>query len=296
VRATLLSDIPTTSHNLTAISATCFLATGSLRFLSPLSKLSTTKTSLMNHLDIVKNLGLTEKEARVYLSCLELGSSAVSEIARRARINRVTTYDVLEKLMQRGMVNATTQEGTRSYDATDPAAIAADITQRARDFKSILPDLKRLRGDAIHPRIRYFEGLEGMKAIYEDTLRAKTEILNYCNSGEVRHYWPSYDEEYVRKRAKKKIFLRGIAPHDKHGISVHEQDKAAHREIRLVPNDQFLFSNEINIYDDKVSIISFKDQPIIGMIIESHAIADTQRAIFKMAWEFADGNGKNRRA
>ena len=47
------------------------------------------------------------------------------------------------------------------------------------------------------------------------------------------------------------------------------------------------FSNEINIYDNKVAIISFKDD-LIGMIIESSEIADTQRTIFKMVWEFAN--------
>ena len=64
--------------------------------------------------------------------------------------------------------------------------------------------------------------------------------------------------------------------------------KKNYREIRLVPPSEFSFANEINIYDDKVAIISFgKDKTVLGMIIESAEIADTQRAIFMMAWEFA---------
>jgi len=241
----------------------------------------------MNLLTVVKKLGLQEKEARVYLACIELGSSVVSEIARRARINRVTTYDVLEKLMKRGMINSTNNNGIRYFDATDPANIAADFTQRARDFKTALPDFKRLRGEAIHPRIRYFEGIEGIKAIYEDTLLSKSEILNYANSREIREHWPDYDHEYVERRVKKKIFLRGIAPKDDYGATVHSKDKENFREIRLVSSTDFTFTNEINIYDDKVAIISFKDTPLLGMVIESLEIANTQRDIFKMAWEFA---------
>ena len=60
--------------------------------------------------------------------------------------------------------------------------------------------------------------------------------------------------------------------------------------MRLIPKDQYNFTNEINIYDDKVSIISFTDE-IIGMIIESKEIANTQRAIFSIAWDFADSAG-----
>ena len=241
----------------------------------------------MSFLSVVKNIGLTEKEAKVYLACLELGSSNVAHIAQHARINRVTAYDILEKLLKKGMVNFLTQRGSRFYDATDPHMIASEMKRRAFDFRRALPDLRRLRGDAIHPRIRYFEGLDGIKAIYEETLASKTEILNYSNSKEIRDHWKNYDEEYVAKRVKRKIYLRGIAPADEHGAWVHERDKVCFREIRLVPVKEFTFTNEINIYDDKVAIISYKDKPLIGMIIESLEIANTQRDIFKMAWEFA---------
>lgn len=242
----------------------------------------------MNLISVVKNIGLGDKEAKVYLACLELGSTGVAEIARRARINRVTAYDVLEKLMRKGMVNTFQKKGTRFYDATDPQVVAAEVKRKAGDFKKAIPDFKRLRGEAIHPRIRYFEGLDGIKAIYEDTLASTTEILNYSNSREIRNHWPEYDEEYVAQRVKHKVYLRGISPMDEHGKWVQSHDHATHREIRLVPSNEFTFTNEINIYDDKVAIISYKDVPLIGMIIESLEIANTQRDIFKMAWEFAE--------
>lgn len=240
-------------------------------------------------LSIVKNIGLTDKEARVYLACLELGSTGVAEIARQARINRVTGYDILQKLMLKGMVNSYTRGGKHFFDATDPATIASEVRQRAADFKSALPEFKKLKGDAIHPHVHYYEGLEGIKAIYEDTLTSRTEILNYSNSREIRTHWPTYDDDYVKNRVKKKIYLRGISPLDEHGTWVQKRDRESFREIRLVPADRFTFTNEINIYDDKVAIISYTDVPLIGMIIESSEIANTQRDIFTMAWEFSGG-------
>ena len=241
----------------------------------------------MSLISVVKNIGLTDKEARVFLACLELGSSVVAEIARKSRVNRVTVYTVLEKLMAKGIINSMIKNGKRFFDATDPQTVDAEIRRRELNFRKSLPDLQRLRGDAIHPRIRYFEGLDGIKAIYEDTLSSKTEILNYSNSREIRAHWPNYDEEYVMKRAQHKVYLRGIAPKDEHGLWVRSHDKDYFREIRLISADRFTFTNEINIYDDKVAIISYKDRPLIGMIIESAEIANTQRDIFKMAWEFA---------
>ncbi|MEK7672958.1 MAG: helix-turn-helix domain-containing protein [Patescibacteria group bacterium] len=241
-------------------------------------------------IDVLKNLGLSEKEAKVYLACVERGTAVVSDIAQAAKINRVTTYDILEKLKQKGLVSYFTKKKLKFFNAIAPENLLEEYEKRTSDLRTSLPKFKTLTGEINHPRVRYFEGLEGIKAIYADTLTSKTEILNYSNSLEIRNQWPNYDEEYVSKRAKKGIYLRGIAPKDKAGESVHAKDQKFNRELRLIPSDQFDFTNEINIYDDKVAIISFKDE-LIGMIIESSEIANSQRAIFNMCWQFAEKMG-----
>ncbi|MFH1284435.1 MAG: helix-turn-helix domain-containing protein [Candidatus Peregrinibacteria bacterium] len=238
-------------------------------------------------LQVLTHLGLTEKEAKVYLSSTEVGTAPVSTIAQKAGINRVTTYDILEKLKQKGLVSYFTKKKIRYFTSTKPETLLEEFEKRTNDLRTSLPKFKRLTGETSHPRVRYFEGLEGIKAIYADTLTSKSEILNYSNSHEIRKQWPNYDKEYVAKRAKKKIFLRGICPKDAEGKIVHKEDEKYHREMRLVPPEQFSCTNEINIYDDKVSIISFKDE-LIGMIIESSEIANSQRAIFNICWQFAE--------
>lgn len=234
---------------------------------------------------VLTNLGLTDKEAKVYLALTELGTVVVSDIAHKAGINRVTTYDILEKLKIRGMVSYYNKKRIKYFSSMQPETLLEEFEKRTSDLRGSLPKFKTLTGEINHPRIRYFEGLEGIKAIYADTLTSKTEILNYSNSYEIRKKWPNYDQEYVEKRAQKKIYLRGVCPKDKAGETVHAQDKEYYREMRLIPSDQFDFTNEINIYDDKVAIISFKDE-LIGMIIESIEISNSQRAIFNMCWQF----------
>jgi sugar-specific transcriptional regulator TrmB len=236
-------------------------------------------------IQILISLGLTDKESKVYLAATEAGTSPVSQIAQKAGINRVTTYDILEKLKQRGLISHFTKKQIKYFTATKAETLLEEFEKRTNSLRVALPKLKKLTGETAHPRVRYFEGLEGIKAIYADTLTSKTEILNYSNSEEIRKNWPKYDTEYVEKRAKKKILLKGIC-HDEHGKKVHELDQKYFREMRLLDPTQFNFTNEINIYDDKVAIISFKDE-LIGMIIESAEIANSQRAIFDMCWKFA---------
>lgn len=93
-----------------------------------------------------------------------------------------------------------------------------------------------------------------------------------------------YFHDFVPRRVKKDIHFRGIVPgcrqdHDP------EENKAKKRDLRYVPELEFPFKNEINIYGNKISIESFKDK--IGLIIESKQIADTQRMIFELAWRGA---------
>lgn len=235
---------------------------------------------------ILQNIGLTDKESKIYLAALELGTAPASHIAKKSGLNRVTTYDTIDRLLQKGFITKHKRKGMLHFSATDPEIIALDFRARARDFRKAVPDFKRITGATSHPQVQYFEGLEGIKKIYLDTLSSKTEILNYADSEGIRRYWPEHDTEYVQKRIKKGIYLRGISPDDEHGQLVQKNDWDCHREVRLVPKDKFDFSNEINVYDNKVAIVSY-GRNLVGMIIENSEIADTQRAIFKMAWEFA---------
>lgn len=242
--------------------------------------------------NILQNIGLTQKEANVYLAALELGTNVVAEIAAKAKINRVTTYDIAEKLLKKGLLSTHVKNGIRYFTATDPDVLMQEHKRRMHDLQKALPELRRLHGKVQHPRIQYFEGIEGIKAIYADTLTAQTEILNYANSEEIRIHWPSYDQEYVAQRVKRKIYLKGVAPDDEYGRKVHADNKNNFREIRLVPKEEIAITNEINIYDDKIAIVSFRDN-LIGMIIESEDMANTQRALFKMIWTYAEKFAEN---
>jgi len=137
--------------------------------------------------------------------------------------------------------------------------------------------------------VRFFQGWDGVKHVYEHTLTARSELLNYANSAIVRSHWERYDEEYVAQRVERGIKLRGIAPDDVAGRMVHGEDKERLREIRLVPAKDFNFDNEINIYDSTVAIVTFGEraEDAFGVIIESREVAETQRQIFEMAWRYA---------
>lgn len=249
-------------------------------------------------LHILESIGLDAKEAQLYLTGLQLGTAPASDYAKAAGINRVTAYNTLEELVRKGICTKVKKVRAKWYAPVAPEYLSLEARKSADALDRVLPELRSLRGAKYRkPRVRYYEGWEGVKHVYEDTLTAKSELLNFANSAVVRRFWPNYDEEYVAERVKRGIALRGIAPDDAAGRKVHGEDKERLREIRLVPGKDFDFKNEINIYDHKVAICSFDsglrgDRDMFGIIIESKEVAETQRQIFEMAWRYAGMSSK----
>jgi sugar-specific transcriptional regulator TrmB len=249
-----------------------------------LSKVSTTTIKLTSIKNIIKNIGLQDKEAAVYLACLKLGSSVISAIAKEAKINRVTAYSTVEKLVEKGLLSQSKKKQIAYFEAIAPDLIYKQLHEKLDTFKKALPELKKLHRKTEHPLVRYFEGVEGVKSIYMDTLTTKGELISFANSSEIRAYWPEYDNEYVSSRVKKGIFLRGIAIDDETGRKVKSNDKKFHRKIKLVPASKFHFANEICIYDNRIAYASFGSNPV-GTIIEDEGFAETLKSIFEMMWK-----------
>jgi len=247
-------------------------------------------------LHTLQAVGFDGRRSELYLAGLKLGSAPASEYAKTTGLNRITTYNTLEELVHAGHFTMEKRMRAKWYAPVAPEYLALEARKNVEALQRALPELRSLRGAKERsPLVRFFEGWEGVRHVYEDTLTAKGELLNFANSAVVRRHWPHYDEEYVALRVKRGIELRGIAPDDAAGRKVHGEDRGRLREIRLVPAADFDFTNEINIYDHKVAICSFDSEPrrtvssstMFGIIIESKEVAETQRQIFEMAWRYA---------
>src|SRR3989338_5838037 len=83
----------------------------------------------------LRTLGFSEKEATVYVALLELGRGTVTEIARKAGINRTTGYDILDSLSNKGVVNVSGKEPKQEYAAQPPEAVVTYLQREAEAAK-----------------------------------------------------------------------------------------------------------------------------------------------------------------
>lgn len=96
-------------------------------------------------IDQLKNLNLTDKEARVYLTLLELGPSTPYKISKRSRLKRPTAYVIAEELVEKGLVIQVTGEKKKLYMARSPEAYFEEAEEKLWNAKQILPELKALQ-------------------------------------------------------------------------------------------------------------------------------------------------------
>ncbi len=248
---------------------------------------------------LLLELGLSDKESAVLMALLELGSTTVSKIAARAKLNRTTAYDILESLRSLGLVTPVGDKLKKTYVAEPPETLVAYLEKKSQDYqskasqiKSVLPELKALYNEkGTRPRIRFYEGKEGLETVYEDTLTATEPIRAYASVRNMHATLPDYFPKYYQRRAARKIHIRAILPATPEGIDRAKHDYAESRESRLVNPEEFNFSPEINIYDNKVAIMSLAEE--FGVIIESKEIAEAQKKIFELAWRGSQRPGAN---
>ncbi|MBI4262573.1 hypothetical protein HY624_03550 [Candidatus Uhrbacteria bacterium] len=237
----------------------------------------------------LQKVGLSEKESAIYLALLELGSDTVQNISRKAKVNRITTYVILNGLKDRGLVS-TVGKGKRTfYIAESPESIGkimrkeeAAIEERARKLEALLPELKALYNRAQNkPVVRFYEGKEGIKSMHQEFLRStEKEIEMIYSRDHVERTFTTEERQQLRAdRLKEGKKIRSLYAYAKGELP--QTEGSIRRKIDEI---KYPISCDIAIIGNRVRIASLGKVPS-GIIIEDEEIARTLRSIFNIAWD-----------
>lgn len=252
---------------------------------------------------LLQKIGLSEKDSQVYLACLELGTQPASVIARKAGLKRPTTYLILEELLKKGLASEYTGSNVKYFTAVSPEYLLnyiekqrRELTSHQRELEQFLPQFISLSNPySLSPKVRFYEGMAGIEKVMNDTLTSTEKLRCYSTMDAwfARPDTKEYIMWYAKQRVEKKISINSINTDTSISRKYIEEDYPianTNRELshfRWLPKDIQVFSNEINIYDNKVSIACLGKNELLGIIIESESIAQTQKSIFEVAWRSA---------
>ena len=251
---------------------------------------------LVSHLE---DLGLSEKESRVYLANLSLGPSSVQKIADYAGIKRVTTYVILESLVNLGLASQSIKGKKTFFIAEDPVSLNRLISKREEELKdqkqnleTILPELKDLKSlPSESPGVRFYDSAEGIRSIMGSFLsqhKNEVDILyGVSNTDQLFEFFPEIaanltNPDRVRTGVSSKVIYTSSK-----GALYAGSDKTRNRESRYVPEKQFPLKGDISIVGDHIVMLALSGSKPIGITIQSKELSAAMKAIFNLAWEAA---------
>lgn len=231
---------------------------------------------------VLKEYGLSEKEVKVYVAILPLGSINLQEIGKRIDLPRTTIYNTLNYLVSKGLVSYIIKKGVRFYEAADPNKLMEKLNEKKELLNSILPGLESLKKTIKESSsVEVFQGSKGLFTILSDVVKKKQQTYyfgSYSLSKEILKHQP---EHFRTIRLDRKIPAKIVIDKSEELI-FHKKEYKNITEMRF--NESLKdFPCMIFIYGKKVALYTLK-KDLIGVIIYNEQVAEAMKLIFDMYW------------
>lgn len=241
--------------------------------------------------DFLEKIGLSEKEASIYLHLLKVDNNSVADIAKHTKINRTTVYPVLEQLMKKEFVEEIKEGGKIFYKARTPERIESylqeqkiKIEEQTHEARDIIPQLKGvMRQEGERPVIEYHEGRDAIvNAIKTRNFDPKDKDYFYTiyPRDRIEKLFTEKELQLARSiRINKDIRSKSIYTYNK---GEYAPDNTGDR-IRIDSRD-YPIKADISVHGDTIHIHTLGEH--LGSIyIKSLDVADTFRTLFRIAFK-----------
>jgi len=230
----------------------------------------------------LKEIGLSSKEAKVYLGLLKNSPINGGDLSKLLNMDRTHTYNLLNNLLNKGLASYVLEKRKKLFIAASPKNLLNQIEKKKTLIKSILPDLENLEKLKKQPTtVRVLEGKEGLRTVTRMLFESKEK--NLCVYGGTGKSYEAlkYEMPHIAKETKTKLISgRIITGENLRGKSF---TKLKNFQIKYIkdptPSSTMIFKNKIsiNIFDEKIFVI----------LIESKSVAESYRKYFEYLWKIA---------
>ncbi len=239
----------------------------------------------------LERIGLLKNDRIVYLSLLEIGSATVSELVKKNGLHRSYVYDILDKLIDLGLVSFTIKNNKKFFNAENPERIINVMEDKKEEIEKdkeaigrIIPQLlKRQRNILEKQEAKVFMGKEGIKSILEDILGVGKDFVGFGAEGRFKEVYKWYFSNWQRRRVQQKIKYRIIYNTKLRGKRPTAEQRLV--QMRFLP-EKYEFPATTIIYGNKVAILLWDKNPI-GFVLESKEIANSFLNYFTIIWNIA---------
>ena len=239
-------------------------------------------------LSILRKIGLSEGEIKIYTTLLELGTSPINKIHENTGIERRNIYDILNKLIEKGLVVYSNENKKRSFNLSNPQKILSYLEEKKKginniekELSNVLPSLIEKYNSKKHSiDSEVFRGPEGIKAVWEDMLDYKE--IRWIGSGNyVPNKFPLFFANWNKRRNKKKIKSLHLFRDEIRGKLIKDIGEA-----KFLPKEFSGNPTVTAIYGNKVVQFLFGEF-LFAFVIESNELSENYKNYFEYLWKIA---------
>jgi sugar-specific transcriptional regulator TrmB len=244
----------------------------------------------------LQNIGLSEKEARVYLAALELGQASVQQIAIKSGVIRATAYIILDSLLKKGMVSSFEQGKKTFFVASSPESLLAnfaikkkEIDEKEKFFNTLLPDLKLIYNrQEDKPVIKFFEGKQGslqcIQEFFSNIDTGKDDLVRMAYNKDLLEKTFTAQESQEFREVRKKYKIKSRALYNYAGGEVANTFDGIRKKIDFAKHP---ITADVSIAGDLIRITSL-NKNLPSVLIKDKDISNTLKTIFDLAFENLD--------
>lgn len=230
--------------------------------------------------EILEDLGFETREINIYLTLIKNQSLTALQLSKETRIDRTTIYDILERLIDKGIVSFTIKNKTKHFSTLKPEELLIHFKEKYSSLENILPELNKLLNKKEEKvKSELFQGREGLKIVLKSLINSGENykvigitneyenILGYFNEqGAIRlDQWKVKEKAIVSRNAKFKKLKCGIY---------------RYLDKKLIPPVTTL------IYGNKV-VFFIWTEPYFAISIENNTLVKAQEEYFDLLWSIA---------
>lgn len=253
--------------------------------------------------DIFRQLGFDPKEIELYMKLLETGPTRASTLAYLLHWPRTSAHNILDRLERDGFVTKAAEKNVYVFSAVHPENLARvmEMKQRATaaSYEKAIAEVKKaapqliglMKSNKSLPNVRFYQGREAVRTVLFDTLTSKTELKDYANIDAMFAHVKDINDAYVVEREKSKVTKRSLLLDTPFAHQVYESgaySPKSHKGYKWIKKELYPFAVEMNIYDGKVSYLTYVENDFVGVIIENEHIYRLHDSLWSLAWDLLE--------
>jgi sugar-specific transcriptional regulator TrmB len=224
-------------------------------------------------------LGLTSAESKIYYAVLKIGRSTVKDIAKQSGFHRTNIYDILEQLIEKGLVVFSKEGPALHYEVVDIHNLYELIDEKKKYLDSIFSDLEKIqKSNPDETSVVTYKGFEGMKSAFRDMMREKKAIYGFGLKGQLREHMPQYGRIFLEHMKVHKIPFYGIYTTRKDKPNYYTELRFVSKELSS-PVATFIYGDTINI--------NIWGPSLVAIVIKSKFVAKMYKQHFNLLWKIA---------